>query len=105
MLPLPSMTSTANNNFKIRISFVKELWLHENNEYNCRRVEETKPTTYLKMETQWKDYDARLLIRCVYMSQSMEGPTLSHRPSMCPVKLFHHFLKRKKGWLIWQAFD
>ena len=23
--------------------------------------EETKPTTYLKMETQWKDYDARLL--------------------------------------------
>ena len=37
--------------------------------------EETKPTTYLKMETHWKDYGARLLIRCLYVQvswQSME---------------------------------
>jgi len=38
---------------------------------------------------------------CLYIQvswQSMEGPT---GPSMCPVKLFHHLFKGKKGWLIW----
>ena len=54
--------------------------------------EETNPTTYLKMETQWKDYDARLLFK-------FPGNRWKDQPSrlsMCPVKLFHHLLKRKE---------
>ena len=37
--------------------------------------EETKPTTYLKMETHWKDYGARLLIRCLYVQVSWQSGT------------------------------